>query len=295
VAISSMTGFARAAGQDGGLGWAWELRSVNGRNLDIRCRLPVGYERFEPLARAAVAERFTRGSISGTLLLTRVEGKASFRIDRDLIDRLLLLHEDYEGRVAPEPPRLETLLAVPGVVGPAEDGLGEGAAERRLALIEATLRQALDALAEARLREGARLAQLLAGHIDTIASLTETATGSAALRPEAARARLKEQLAALLGAEPALSEDRVAQEAALLAAKGDVREELDRLRSHIAAARELIAQGGAVGRRLDFLCQEFNREANTLCSKAQDLALTRIGLEIKAAIEQLREQVQNVE
>jgi uncharacterized protein (TIGR00255 family) len=295
VAISSMTGFARATGHDETLGWAWEFRSVNGRNLDIRCRLPTSYDRFEPAMRAAAGERFKRGSITGTLALGRVEGKASWRIDRALIERLLALHDEFEGRVAPEPPRLEALLAVRGVVEPAEEAEDEAGAERRMERINATLLQALEALVEARRAEGARLAALLEAHLEAIAGLTRAAAGSAALRPEAAKARLKEQLAALLEADPTLPPDRLAQEAALIAAKGDVREELDRLIGHIAAARELLAQGGSVGRRLDFLCQEFNREANTLCSKASDMALTRIGLEIKGAIEQLREQVQNVE
>ncbi len=290
-----MTGFARATGQDETLGWAWEFRSVNGRNLDIRCRLPISYDRFEPAMRTAAGERFKRGSITGTLALSRVEGKASWRIDRALIERMLALHDDFEGRVAPEPPRLEALLAVRGVVEPAEEAEDEASAERRMERINATLLQALDALVEARRGEGARLAALLEVHLEAITGLTHAATGSAALRPEAAKARLKEQLAALLEADPALPPDRLAQEAALIAAKGDVREELDRLVGHIAAARELLAQGGPVGRRLDFLCQEFNREANTLCSKASDMALTRIGLEIKGAVEQLREQVQNVE
>jgi uncharacterized protein (TIGR00255 family) len=295
VTISSMTGFARATGQDEALGWAWEFRSVNGRNLDIRCRLPVGFDRLEPLARAQAGERFKRGSITATLVLSRVEGKASWRIDRDLIERLLALQDDYAGRVSSKPPRLEALLAVRGVVESVEETASDATAERRAEKIGATLGQALDALVEARRTEGARLAHLLAGHLDEIARLTLSAAENAALRPDAAKARLKQQVAALLEAEPALSEERLAQEAALLAAKGDVREEIDRLTAHIAAARELLAEGGAVGRRLDFLCQEFNREANTLCAKASDVALTRVGLELKAAIEQLREQVQNIE
>jgi uncharacterized protein (TIGR00255 family) len=290
-----MTGFARASGHDGGLGWSWELKSVNGRALDIRFRAPTGYDRVEAAARTALNRRFKRGSFTASLALARAAGEESWRINRILIERLIALHGEIAGRVEKALPRLDALLAVRGVVEPADEAEDEEAAERRFAAIEASFESAVAALADARADEGKRLGTILSGQLDGIERLVKEAGQAAAARPEAVRARLKEQIAALLDSHVGFSEERLAQEAVLLAAKGDVREELDRLTAHVAAARELIGAGDAVGRRLDFLCQEFNREANTLCSKSSDLTLTRVGLDLKAAIEQFREQVQNVE
>ena len=290
-----MTGFARAVGHDEALGWTWEIKSVNGRALDIRFRVPVGFDRLEVAARSLVNQRFKRGSLTASLSLSRAAGSASWRINRELIEQLLALHKDFGGRIARSAPRLDTLLAVRGVVEPVEEVESEEMAERRAVAIMATFGTALAALAVAREAEGARLAEVLGARLDEIARLTAEAEGLAALRPDAVRARIREQVAALLEAEPSLPEDRLAQELALLAIKADVREELDRLKSHLVAARELIAVSDAVGRRLDFLCQELNREVNTLCSKAAEVALTRVGLALKAAVEQLREQIQNVE
>jgi uncharacterized protein (TIGR00255 family) len=290
-----MTGFARAGGHDEALTWSWEVRSVNGRALDLRFRLPLGYDRLEVPARGLINQRFKRGSFTASLALSRAAGTGSWRINRDLIDQLLSLHEDFAGRIAPGAPRLDMLLTVRGVVDQAEEQENEETVERRTTAIVKSLERALGLLAEARVAEGARLATLLTGQIDRIEQLTGEAERLAALRPEAVKARIKEQIAVLLEAQPAFSEERLAQEAALIAVKADVREELDRLKAHIVAARELLVAGEAVGRRLDFLCQEFNREANTLCSKASDVALTRLGLDLKAVIDQFREQVQNVE
>jgi uncharacterized protein (TIGR00255 family) len=290
-----MTGFARATGHDEGLSWAWEVKSVNGRSLDVRFRLPPGFDRLEVPARAAISKRFARGSLTASLQLSRFGSGAAWRINRELIGQLLSLHEDFAGRIASGAPRLDTLLTVRGVVEQIEEAESEEAAERRIAEIMKCLEQALAALKRTRESEGARIAQLLADQLVEIARLTVEAEELAVLKPDAIRARLKEEVTALLSIEPQLSEERLAQEAALLAAKADVREEIDRLKAHIAAGRELVESGEAVGRRLDFLCQEFNREANTLCSKASDLSLTRLGLNLKAVIEQFREQVQNVE
>ncbi|HYB09466.1 MAG TPA: YicC/YloC family endoribonuclease [Alphaproteobacteria bacterium] len=290
-----MTGFARAVGHDEATSWTWEVKSVNGRSLDMRFRFPVGYDRLEAQARGLAIGRLKRGSLTVSLILSRVSGAAGWRINRDLIDELLSLHEDFTTRIAPAPPRLDTILTVRGVVEQIEDDSDEAAAERRAEAVLASLVEALDNLIAARESEGARLATVLAAHLDEIARLTTAAESLAVLRPDAIKARIKEQVAALLGAESILPEERLAQELALIAAKADVREELDRLKAHIAAARELLVSHEAIGRRLDFLCQEFNREANTLCSKASDVALTRLGLDLKATIEQFREQVQNVE
>jgi uncharacterized protein (TIGR00255 family) len=290
-----MTGFARAVGHDEAMSWTWEVKSVNGRSLDLRFRLPVGHDRLEAQARGLAIQRLKRGSLTASLILNRVSGGTGWRINRDLIDQLLSLHEDFASRIAPSTPRLDTILTVRGVVDQIEDEADEATAERRTGDIVTGFVRALDSLIAARTSEGARLAEVLAAQLDEIARLTAAAESLAVLRPEAIKARIKEQVVALMDAEPNLPEDRLVQELALIAAKADVREELDRLKAHITAARELLASDDAIGRRLDFLCQEFNREANTLCSKASDVALTRRGLDLKAVIEQFREQVQNVE
>lgn len=290
-----MTGFARSTDHDESLSWTWEVKSVNGRALDVRCRLPVGYDRLEVAVRGLINQRFKRGSFTASLALSRAAGMESWRINRALIEQLLALHDDFAGRVAPTPPRLDALLTVHGVVEKADERESEEAAERCTAAIIATFEEALAQLATSRAAEGTQLSRILARQLGQIERLTAGAENLAALRPSAVRARIKEQVAALLEAHSGFPEERLSQEAALIAAKADVREELDRLKAHIVAARDLLAQDDAIGRRLDFLCQEFNREANTLCSKASDVALTRLGLDLKAVIEQLREQVQNVE
>jgi len=295
MTLASMTGFARAAAQDDGAAWTWEVKSVNGKGLDVRCRVPPGLDALEPIARAAVAERFARGNFAVNLGLQRVAAAADYRVNRDLLAQVLALKAELGDAVAEGPPRLAELLAIRGLVEPADEEETEDAVAARRAAMVASLAEALDALAEMRVTEGGRLSGVLNRQLDEIADLTERAATSAAAQPEALRARLAELMRELMETEPALPEERLAQEAALLVGKADVREELDRLVAHEAAARALLEEGGAVGRRLDFLCQELNREANTLCSKAADVELTRIGLSLKAAIEQFREQVQNIE
>jgi uncharacterized protein (TIGR00255 family) len=294
--IASMTGFARGEGAEAGLHWAWEVKSVNGRNLDVRCRLPLGFEALEPPARAAVAEHCKRGNVAVLLTVSRGQQAPRIRINREVLDQLLVLLTELEGKVEAAPPRLDGLLAVRGVIEAVEEEeLSEAAREARNTRIMETLAQTLAALQTMRGEEGARLGALLVAHLDEIERLHGRAGASAAAQPAALKARLKTQVETLLEASPALSEERLAQEAALLATRSDVREELDRLAAHVAAVRKLLETGGPVGRRLDFLCQEFNREANTLCSKSSDVELTTIGLELKAVIDQLREQVQNIE
>jgi len=290
-----MTGFARSEGAAEGHAFAFEVKSVNGRSLDIRCRVPGGFDSVEALARTEAGRRFKRGSITIGLQLGRAAAAAPIRINRALLDQLRELAREIDGPDAP-PLRAEALLNLRGVIETAEDeGLDAEARGRLQSALAAALAEGLDALAAARLAEGAQLAAVLEGQLAQIEALTAEAAGHASLRPEAAKARLREMLHSLLDAVPALPEERLAQEAALLVGKADVREELDRLRAHVASARAMLAEGGAIGRKLDFLCQEFNREANTLCSKANDLDVTRIGLALKAVIEQFREQVQNIE
>ena len=290
-----MTGFARAEAGDDAFTWAWEIKSVNGRGLDVRLRLPSGHERLESPVREAIARRFARGSLSVFLELKPARGVPTLRINRELLEQIVALHRDLAGKIDPSPPRLEGLLAVRGVVEAAETETSEAERARRDQALLRTLDMALDDLAAMRADEGRRLEPVLGERLAEIARLAAEAEGTAALQPEARMARLREQVEALLGVEPSFSEERLAQEAAMIAVKSDVREELDRLKTHVAAARELLRSDKPVGRRLDFLCQELNREANTLCSKSTDMELTRIGLALKAAVEQLREQVQNIE
>ncbi|HEY4136714.1 MAG TPA: YicC/YloC family endoribonuclease [Alphaproteobacteria bacterium] len=290
-----MTGFARAAGQIDEIGWQWEVKSVNGRGLDLRIRLAPGSEGLEVATRAALAEKFSRGSFSVNLTVTRAGGSGRFLLNRDLLDQLLDVMGEVKARVPDaQAPQIDGLLRVKGVLEEVEAlDSDETKAKREKAMMK-SLGEALVAVAAARQAEGAKLAAVLSGHVDKIATLAAQATGLAGAQPSAIRDRLQAKLKDLLGGS-GLSEERLAQEAALLAAKADVREEIDRLNAHVSQARELMAAGEPVGRRLDFLSQEFNREANTLCSKAEDLELTRVGLELKATIEQFREQVQNVE
>lgn len=294
--IASMTGFARAEGEHLGLLWTWEIKSVNGKGLDVRCRLPGGLDGVEGAARAAVAARLKRGNVSANLSFVRPASGGAVTVNREALDRLLAVAEDLRRRLPDcAPPSIDGLLGLKGVLEVVEEQPDEVHRQALEKAILAGLDGALDRLALVRAEEGARLAAVLDGHLTAIDELCAEATGAAATQGEAIKARLFAQVRELLGAVPALPEERLAQEAALLLLKADVREELDRLASHIAAARALMAEGVNVGRRFDFLCQEFNREANTLCSKAAGGELTRIGLALKATIDQLREQVQNIE
>jgi uncharacterized protein (TIGR00255 family) len=296
VAISSMTGFARAAASDERFAWTWEARSVNGRSLDVRCRVPQGFDQLESAARAAAGKRFNRGNINLTLAVERKAGTTRVVVNREVLDQVLALVKDLEGRTNAAPARLDGLLAVRGVIDTVDeaDEPEDVRAARDGAMLK-TLDTALAQLQSVRETEGRALGAALTAHIDEIEDITRDAGRHAATQPAAMKARLEAQLAELLGSQPALPPERLAQEAALLATRGDVREELDRLAAHIAAARALLGDKGAIGRRLEFLSQEFNREANTLCSKSADIALTQSGLALKAAIDRLREQSANIE
>jgi uncharacterized protein (TIGR00255 family) len=295
VTVSSMTGFARAEGHEDGASWVWEVKSVNSKSLDLRVRVPPGFEALELPLRAALAQRLKRGAVSVTLTLTKATGFGGVRVNREALAQVVALAQELvaEGKAAA--PRADGLLALRGVLESGEEVEDEACRERRQAALVASFERALAGLAAMRAAEGERLIPVVVARLAEIARLVAQAEDNAAVQPEALKARLADMVAQLLGASPALPPERLAQEAALLVAKADIREELDRLSAHIVAAQELLAEGGAVGRRFDFLCQEFNREANTLCSKSADVALTRIGLGLKASIEQLREQVQNLE
>jgi uncharacterized protein (TIGR00255 family) len=295
MALSSMTGFARGHGVSGAYTWAWEVKSVNGKGLDLRLRVPPGWEAIEAPVRARTAERFARGSIQANLTVERSSVAPVVRINAAVLEAILTTVRQLAPRVEASPPSLDGLLALKGVmeIGDAE----ESEHERRITetAVIAGFAEILGALAEMREREGVTLGRLLTARLGEMAALGQRAELTPGRRPEAIRARLAEQVAALLAQSERFDSDRLHQEAILIATKADVREELDRLASHVAQAQLLIGQGGAVGRRLDFLAQELNREANTLCAKANDVELTNIGLELKAAVEQFREQVQNVE
>lgn len=288
-----MTGFARADGTAAGYNWIWEAKSVNSKGLDLRFRLPQGFDAIEAAARNAATRAFTRGNLSINLTLQRPERPPSLRVNREVLDRMIALVGEFRGD---GPPDIETLLGLRGVVDLVDDEADdEEAIGERDAAILGDFDRLVTALAESRLAEGVRLAAVVAEHIDSIDALTDSASSLADLQPAKRAERLRAQLDEILGGDAPVPEERLAQEIAMIVARGDIREELDRLRAHVGAARDLMSEDGAIGRRLDFLCQEFNREANTLCSKSSDLELTRIGLALKAAIERLREQIQNIE
>ena len=293
--LASMTGFARSAGGSDGLVWAWELRSVNGRGLELRLRLPPGFDALEAGLREAAGKSLKRGNVTANLTVKRDE-TAKLTPDTAALHQVMALALDLASRIpgAP-PPRAEALLALPGVLRAAAAVEDVASGPAQIAAVRQGFVAALEALAVSRQGEGARLAGTLAGLLDEIAALRDRAAAEAADQPAAHRARMMESLREMLREAPSLPEERIAQEVALLAARSDVREELDRLDSHIQAARALLAEAAQVGRRFDFLVQEFNREANTLCSKSASVALTATGLKLKATIEQLREQVQNIE
>ena len=289
--IASMTGFARAAGTTGAVQWAWEVRSVNGRGLDVRIRVPAGYDGLGETARTALQKTLSRGQCQLTLTLTKPEQAARVRINESLLASLAQAVARVPVPEGVAPATMDGLLGVRGVIE-VEDEAGAETETFARDLAEGVVRVVAD-LVEARRAEGRQLAEVVTAQVDRIAALTQAAEDNPARKPEAVRARLAAAIEALGGTD--LDPDRLHQEAMLLAGKADVREELDRLHAHVASARELLAAGGAIGRRLDFLAQEFGREANTLCAKANDLSLSRIGLDLKAVVEQFREQVQTIE
>jgi uncharacterized protein (TIGR00255 family) len=293
--LASMTGFARIQGSDAGASWAWELRSVNGRGLDLRLRLPPGFDALEAPLRDAAGKRLARGNVAASLSLKQ-ERRGALAIDEAALDAALAALDRLRARLpGAAPPQPELVLALPGVLRAADPDADEAARGALTEAVTAGFVAALESLCVARTEEGARLHAVLAGLLDEITALQAEATAEASTQPAALREKLLTAIAALGLQTPMPSEERMAHEVALLAAKADVREELDRLAAHIAQARALLAEARNVGRRLDFLTQEFNREANTLCSKSASTRLTGIGLRLKAAIERFREQVQNVE
>ncbi len=295
MTLASMTGFARASGVLGELRWAWELKSVNSKGLDLRFRLPPGRDVLEPALRAAIAKRIARGNVTVNLTLQREGAAPQVRVNEGVLAAVIATSRELAKKIEAQPPTLDGILSIKGVMEVVETEESEAEREAANAALQKGFEAALADLVAMRGKEGEVIGGVLSDRVSQIEQLTRAAQASPARSTEAIRARLAEQVKELLGASSALDSDRLHQEAALLAAKADVREELDRLHAHIGAARTLLKNGGAVGRKLDFLAQEFNRESNTLCSKSNDVSLTAIGLELKTAVDQFREQVQNIE
>jgi uncharacterized protein (TIGR00255 family) len=295
MALSSMTGFARGHGVSGPYTWAWEVKSVNGKGLDLRLRTPPGWDAIEVPVRTRAAERLTRGSVQANLTVERSGATPTVRVNTAVLDAVLAAIRQFGSKIEVAPPTLDGLLSLKGVIEISDTEPNEDERRSAESAVVAGFADVIGSLADMRRGEGAHLGRLLTTRLDEIGALVARAERAPGRQPDATRARLAEQIATLLAQSERFDADRLHQEAIMIATKADVREELDRLVAHVSQARRLIEEGGAIGRRLDFLAQEFNREANTLCAKANDVELTNIGLELKAAVEQFREQVQNVE
>jgi uncharacterized protein (TIGR00255 family) len=295
MALSSMTGFARSHGTSGPYAFEWELKSVNAKGFDLRMRLPPGWDELEAVARKRAAEVLSRGTIYANLTVKRANALSTVKVNQDVLASVVKIAGELAGRIDAVAPSIDGLLAIKGVIEVVEPESDDAEDKAARAAAAATFDQALSELIEMRRREGVALGQILRQRMDEIEVLMKKAEAAPGRRPEAIRVRLAEQIAALLDVSDRFDPDRLSQEAVMISAKADIREELDRISSHIAQAREMIGKGGAIGRRLDFLAQEFNREVNTCCSKSNDLELTNTGLEMKNVVEQFREQVQNLE
>lgn len=295
MALSSMTGFARSHGVMGAYAWSWEIKSVNAKGLDMRFRLPPGWDAVEVPVRTRATEKLSRGTVYANLTVERKGVAPTVKVNEPVLNAVLATLNGLVGKVEAAAPTLDGILALKGVIEVTEED--EREEDRRAAekAVIAGFESALAALVSMRQEEGATLGRLLSTRLEEIAALADRAEAAPGRRPEAIKARLAEQVATLLSASQRFDSDRLHQEAIMLATKADIREELDRLASHGTQALKLLADGGPVGRRLDFLAQELNRESNTLTAKANDVELTNIGLQLKSVVEQFREQVQNLE
>lgn len=295
MALSSMTGFSRSHGTSGPYTFEWELKSVNAKGFDFRLRLPPGWDDVEVPARKRAAELLSRGTVYANLSVKRTGAASVVRINDDVLASILNVAAEISARTDAVAPSVDGLLGIKGVIEVVEPESDEAEMQAARAAVSASFEQALQSLIDMRRREGVALGQILNQRMDEMETLASRAEAAPGRKPEAIRTRLAEQIAVLLETSDRFDADRLSQEAVMIAAKADIREELDRIAAHIAQARELLGKGGAVGRRLDFLAQEFNREVNTTCSKSNDIELTNVGLEMKTVVEQFREQVQNLE
>ena len=295
MVLSSMTGFARSHGASGPYAFEWELKSVNAKGLDVRLRLPPGWDELESFAKKRAAEVLSRGTVYANFNVKRTNALSTIRINEDVLASVVRVAGVLAGKIDAVAPSIDGLLSIKGVIEVVEPEADETEDKAAKDAASVAFDQALVHLVEMRQREGTALAQILLQRMDEIEQLAKKAEIAPGRKPDAVKARLAEQIAMLLETSDRFDPDRLCQEALLIAAKADIREELDRIASHVAQARDMIAKGGPVGRRLDFLAQEFNREVNTCCSKSNDIELTNTGLEMKNVVEQFREQVQNLE
>jgi uncharacterized protein (TIGR00255 family) len=295
MALSSMTGFARGHGVAGPYAWSWEIKSVNAKGLDLRLRLPPGWDAVEVPTRKNATEKLSRGTVYANLTVERKGVLPTVKVNEPVLAAVLATLKGLAGKVEAAPPSLDGILALKGVIEVTEEDEREEDRRAAEAAIIAGFDKLLADLIAMRREEGTTLGRLLSARLDEIAKLAARAEAAPGRKPEAIKARLAEQVATLLSASQRFDSDRLHQEAILIASKADIREELDRLASHVEQVRKMIADGGPIGRRLDFLAQELNRESNTLTAKANDVELTNIGLELKSVVEQFREQVQNLE
>jgi uncharacterized protein (TIGR00255 family) len=293
--LSSMTGFARVQGQSDVAHWSWEIKSVNAKGFDLRLRLPQGLDGVESELRRMMGTVINRGTIHASLELTRLTTTPDIRINDELIAQLLRKLGEAAKKAELKPPSIDAILSIRGVVETVEQQEDEDSQARLVGAIVQSLEEAVVALIASRQAEGAVLHDILMQRIGAMESLVSQAEAHPSRQVEAIKARLAAQLRDLMEASDSLDPQRLHQEAVLLAVKGDIREELDRLKAHCAQVRDYLLRGGAIGRRLDFLAQELSREINTLCAKSNDIGLTKIGMDLKTYVEQFREQVQNVE
>ena len=295
MALSSMTGFARAHGVSGAYAWSWELKSVNAKGLDVRFRLPPGWDAVEVAARQRVAEKLSRGTVYCNLTAERKGVAPTVKINEPVLTAVIASLQQLTGKIDAGAPTLDGILSLKGVMEVSEENEREDERQAAEAAIVAGFDAALKDFVAMRRHEGDALGTILNARLSEISALAARAEAAPGRKPEAIKARLAEQVATLLEASQRFDSDRLYQEAIMLASKADVREELDRLAAHVAQSQKLLRDGGPAGRRLDFLAQELNRESNTLTAKANDVELTNIGLELKSVVEQFREQVQNLE
>lgn len=295
MTVQSMTGFARDEGQIDGVSWVWEIRSVNGKSLDVRLRLPAGFEALDVPARKLLAERFRRGNIQASLQVTQSAGQLSPKINNDLALELMQAAKRLQADVGGALPTTADIMNMRGVVEFEDHGLDEEGRVKRDAAVMDSFAKALKAIEDTRVKEGQAIAKVLADQVSGLEQLRSNIEASDARSPEAINKTLARNVSRLVDANGELDPQRLHQEAILLAAKADLQEELDRLQVHVQSARDLLSGDGPVGRKLDFLAQEFNRECNTICSKSNDAQVTAIGLDMKLLIDQFREQVQNME